>query len=70
MQNKDKDEGLEVSPLDMLLVTLLGRTSMAPCVVKPSSSSPWREFDHKFLYPTSKSKRSHIKLTTYVVARR
>jgi len=36
MQNKDKEEGLEVSHLYMLLVALLGRTSMTPCVVKPS----------------------------------
>jgi len=27
-KHKHKDEGLEVSPLDILLVTLLGRTSM------------------------------------------
>jgi len=60
MQNKDKDERLEVSSLDMLLVILLRRASMASCVVKPSSSSPsWREFDHEFLYPTSEGERSH-----------
>jgi len=60
MQNKHKDERLEISPLDMLLVTLLGRISNTPRVVKPSSSSPsWREFNYKFLYPTSKGERSH-----------
>jgi len=42
MQNKDKDEGLEVSPLYMLLVILLGRASMASCVVKPSSGKLWQ----------------------------
>jgi len=40
MQCKDKDEGLEVSPLDMLLVILLQRASMTSCVVKPSSPNP------------------------------
>jgi len=32
MQNKDKDEGLKVFPLDMLLGVLLGRASIASCL--------------------------------------
>jgi len=60
MEKQDKDEGLELSPLDVLLVILLGRAFMTSYVVKPSSSSlSWREFDHKFLYPTSKGEGSH-----------
>jgi len=60
MQNKDKDDGIEDSPLVMLLVILLEGTSKeVVVVVTPSSSSPsWREFDHKFLNPTSKGERS------------
>jgi len=37
MLNKDKDKGLEISSLDMLLVILLGRVSMSSWMVKPSS---------------------------------
>jgi len=37
MKNKDKDEGLEVFPLDLLLLIFLGKASLASCVVKPSS---------------------------------
>jgi len=59
MQNKDKDDGIEDSPLDMLLVMLLEGASKEVVVVTPSSSSPsWREFDHEFLNPTSKGERS------------
>jgi len=60
MQNKDKGDGIEDSPLDMLLVILLEGDSMeVSWLVKPSSSSPsWREFDHKFLNPTLKGERS------------
>jgi len=59
MQNKDKDDGIEDSPLDMLLVILLEGASKEVVVVTPSSSSPsWREFDHEFLNPTSKGERS------------
>jgi len=48
VQNKDKGDGIEDSPLDMLLVILLEGASKE--VVRPSSSSPsWREFDHEFL---------------------
>jgi len=62
MKNKDKDDGIEDSPLDMLLVILLEGASMeVSWLVKPSSSSPsWREFDHEFLNPTSKGERSQI----------
>ena len=57
MQNKDKGNGIEDPPLDMLLVILLDGASKE--VVMPSSSSPsWREFDHEFLNPTSKGERS------------
>jgi len=42
MQNKDKDEGLEVSPLVMILVILLGKASMTSCVVKLSSEIHWQ----------------------------
>jgi len=57
MQNKDKGDGIEDSPLDMLLVVLLE----GAWLVTPSSSSPsWREFDHEFLNPTSKGERSQI----------
>ena len=59
MQNKDKGDGIEDSPLDMLLVMLLEGASKEVVVVTPSSSSPsWREFDHEFLNPTSKGERS------------
>ena len=60
MQNKDKGNGIEDSPLDMLLVILLEGASMeVSWLVTPSSSSPsWREFDYKFLKPTSKGERS------------
>ena len=60
MQNKDKDYGIEGSPLDMLLVILLEGASMeVSWLVTPSSSSPsWREFNHEFLNPTSKGERS------------
>jgi len=45
MKNKDKDDGIEDSPIDMLLVILLEGASKE--VVTPSSSSSsWREFDH------------------------
>jgi len=57
MQNKDKGDGIEESPLYMLLVILLEGASKE--VVTPSSSSlSWREFDHEFLNPTSKGERS------------
>jgi len=57
MQNKNKGDGIEDSPLDMLLVILLEGASKK--VLTPSSSSPsWREFDHEFLNPTSKGERS------------
>jgi len=57
MQNKDKDDGIEDSPLDMLLAILLEGASKE--VVTPSSSSPsWREFDHEFLNPISKGERT------------
>jgi len=57
MQNKDKGDGIEDSPLDILLVILLEGASKE--VVTPSSSShSWREFDHEFLNPTSKGERS------------
>jgi len=57
MQNKDKDDGIEDSRRDMLLVILLEGASKE--VVTPSSSSPsWREFDHEFLNHTSKGERS------------
>ena len=39
MQNKDKDEWLKVSPLDMLLVILLGRAFIESWVIKLSSLS-------------------------------
>jgi len=50
MQNKDKGDGIEDSPLDMLLVILLEGTSKE--VVTPSSMGPllmhvwivWTEF--------------------------
>ena len=59
MQNKDKNDGIEDAPLDMLLVILLEGASKEVVVVTPSSSSPsWREFDHEFLNPTSKGERS------------
>jgi len=59
MQNKDKGDGIEDSPLDMLLVILLEGASKEVVVVTPSSSSPsWREFDNKFLNPTSKGEKS------------
>ena len=60
MQNKDKGDGIEDSPLDMLLVILLeGASKEVVVVVTPSSSSPsWTEFDHKFLNPTLKGERS------------
>jgi len=60
MQNKDKGDGIEDSPLDMLLVILLeGASKEVVWLVTPSSSSPsWREFDHEFLNPTSKRERS------------
>jgi len=60
MQNKDKGDGIEDSPLDMLLVILLeGASKEVAWLVTPSSSSPsWREFDHEFLNPTSKGERS------------
>jgi len=50
MQNKDKGDGIEESPLDMLLVILLEGAS--------SSSPSWREFDYESLNPTSKGERS------------
>jgi len=37
MQNKDKDDGIEDSPLDMLLVILLERASKEVVVVMSSS---------------------------------
>jgi len=56
MQNKDKGDVIEDSPLDMLLMILLEGASKE--VVTPPSSSPsWREFDHEFLNPTSKGVR-------------
>jgi len=60
MKNKDKGDGIEDSPLDMLLVILLEGASMeVSWLVTTSSSSPsWREFDHEFLNPTSKGERS------------
>jgi len=53
VQNKDKGDGIEDSPLDMLLVILLeGASKEVVWWVTPSSSSPsWREFDHEFLNP-------------------
>jgi len=57
MQNKDKGDIIEDSPLDMLLVILLEGASKE--VVTPSSSShSSREFDHEILNPTSKGERS------------
>jgi len=59
MQNKYKDDGIENSPLDMLLGILLKGASKEVVVVTPSSSCPsWREFDHKFLNLKSKGERS------------
>jgi len=60
MENKDKGDGIKDSPLDMLLVILLEGVFMeVSSLVTPSSSSPsLREFDHKFLNPTSKGERS------------
>jgi len=37
MQNKDKNDGIEDSPLDMLLVILLEGASKVVVVVTPSS---------------------------------
>jgi len=39
MQNKDEDDGIEDSPLDMLLVILLEGASKEVVVVTPSSFS-------------------------------
>jgi len=39
MQNKDKDDGIEDSPLDMLLVILLEGASKEVVVVTPSPIS-------------------------------
>jgi len=60
MQKKDKDDRIEDSPLDILLVILPeGASKEVVWWVTPSSSSlSWREFDHKFLNPTSKGERS------------
>jgi len=60
MENKDKGDGIEDSPLDMLLVILLeGASIEVLLLVTPSSSSfSWREFDHEFLNPISKGERS------------
>jgi len=60
MQNKNKGDGIENFPLNMLLVILLeGASKEVVVVVMPSSSSPsWREFDHEFFNPTSKGERS------------
>ena len=59
MQNKDKDDGIEDSSLDMLLVIVLeGASKVAVVVVRPSSSPSWREFNHEFLNPTSKGEKS------------
>ena len=60
MENKDKGDGIEDSPLDMLLMILLEGASMeVSCLVTPSSSFlSCREFDYEFLNPTSKGGRS------------
>jgi len=49
MQNKDKGDGIEDSPLDMLLVILLEGAYKEVVTPSSSSSSSWREFDHEFL---------------------
>ena len=43
MQNKDKDDGIEDSPLDMLLVILLEGASKVVVVVTPSSGNKGRK---------------------------
>jgi len=46
MENKDKSDGIEDSPLDMLLVILLeGASIEVSWLVTPSSGSPKREFE-------------------------
>jgi len=49
MQNKDKDDGIEDSPLDMILVILLEEASKEVVVVTPSST---RSLSFGVLYGT------------------
>jgi len=55
MQNKDKDDGIEDSPLDMLLVILLeGASKEEVVVVTPSSQNPTFFHSMAFVVNTNK----------------